>query len=125
MKRPKLSELRIDPKGTKRMRERAKTLLIITPRRSDVAAKRAYASVLHKRGFTQIEITKAPADIKAILKGKIYYFELKCTEQTKRYFGAATLTEWEAALRWPTRYRFVVAAKKRRGWAFEEYMRST
>ena len=39
-----------------------------------------------------------PADIIAVKDGAKHYFEIKFTSQNDRYFGAATLTEWECAI---------------------------
>lgn len=108
------------PRRATEIRRRARKSMI-TSARSDVAAKRAFVAVLCTRGFANVRVTQSPADITATRRGRTYYFELKCTEQTSRYFGAATLTEWEAALRWPKEYVFVVAMKNGRAWKFEEY----
>ena len=54
-------------------------------------------------------ITKSPADITAEKDGKTWYFEIKMTRRTDRYFGGATLTEWTQAFRDPDHFRFVIA----------------
>ena len=77
-------------------------------KKSDVAAKQAYVNKLNAEGF-QAHITSSPADITAEKDGKTWYFEIKKTHQTDRYFGAATQTEWGQAFKDPEHYRFVVA----------------
>lgn len=89
--------------------------------KSDVAAKKAFVEVLMKRDFESAIVTKSPADVTATRHGKTYYFEVKYTSKAKAYFGAATLTEWEAALAHEDRFRFVVAAKRHGEWLFHEY----
>ena len=77
-------------------------------KKSDVAAKQAYVNKLNAKGF-QAHITSSPADITAEKDGKTWYFEIKKTHQTDRYFGAATQTEWGQAFKDPEHFRFVVA----------------
>jgi hypothetical protein len=90
--------------------------------KSDVEAKHAYAELLHRSGnYDSVEITSAPADITAERDGQKYYFELKVTAKSDDYFGAATLTEWEAALKHPSNFKFVIASKKKEEWDFHEY----
>jgi hypothetical protein len=89
--------------------------------KSDVEAKAAFAAVLRERGYHAVTITDAPADITARRNGEVFYFEIKKTEQKLKYFGAATLTEWEAALSHEGHFFFVVAAKWDGQWVFHEY----
>ena len=89
--------------------------------RSDVGAKEAFIDVLLRRGFDEAKVTGRPADITARRGTEVYYFEIKYTAQNRKYFGAATLTEWEAALAHEDRYRFVVAMKRDGFWTFHEY----
>ena len=77
-------------------------------KKSDVTAKQAYVNKLNAEGF-QAHITSSPADITAEKAGKTWYFEIKKTHQTARYFGAATQTEWRQAFKDPEHFRFVVA----------------
>ncbi len=88
--------------------------------KSDVEAKTAFIKELNARGFTA-QVTKSPADITAVKNGQTHYFEIKYTARDKSYFGAATLTEWEAALRHEDHYLFVVATKRNNNWLFHEY----
>ncbi len=67
------------------------------------------------------ESQRAPRDITARKGDQVFYFEIKYTAQSASYFGAATLTEWEAALTCEERYRFVIAANQGAQWAFREY----
>src|SRR5437773_12401683 len=62
------------------------------PRRHFVMSCSAVASTLPG-------ITGSPADITATKGGETFYFEVKFTRQGASYFGAATLTEWDAALK--------------------------
>jgi len=78
--------------------------------KSDIDAKEAYKTELKKEGYKNIKTIKTPADIKATKDGEDYYFEIKWTEKEK-YFGAATLTEWEAAYKNPNNYFFVICQK--------------
>jgi len=89
--------------------------------KSDVDAKAAFKRHLEERGFTDVRIMSAPADISAKLDGTVHLFELKLTAKAASYFGAATITEWEAALRDPQRFRFVVARRDADAWRFREY----
>lgn len=89
-------------------------------RRNDVDAKHAFIEALEGRGFSA-KVTGSPADIPATKSGETYYFEIKFTNQASKYFGAATLTGWEAAFREPTHYSFVTAPRSDDGWVFHEY----
>jgi len=90
--------------------------------KSDVPAKLAFIDYLReKRGFDSAEITRSPADVTAVKDGQKFYFEIKYTGKTTAYFGAATLTEWEAALSNESQYRFVIARKDGPSWLFDEY----
>jgi len=89
--------------------------------KSDVSAKAAYKQVLEARGFGDVRVIAAPADITGVLNGEDYFFELKVTAKSGMYFGAATITEWEAALRCPDRFRFVVARNLNGEWIFREF----
>ena len=93
---------------------------VIVNRRSDVPAKAAFVAALSERDF-DARVTGSPADITATKDGQTFYFEIKFTNQSSRYFGAATLTEWEAALKDPTRFFFVTAQRNEDGWTFHEY----
>jgi len=77
--------------------------------RSDVKAKLAYKEHLKKTDFYNVQIISSPADIKAEKNGEVYFFEIKMTKQTKNYFGAATMTEWQEAMKNPDNFRFVIA----------------
>jgi len=89
--------------------------------KSDVEAKKEFCNILKKRGYYDVRVTKSPADITARKKNKICYFEIKFTNQKEKYFGAATLTEWEAALDDNNEYCFVIAMKTQNEWEFIEY----
>ncbi|MDO8546906.1 MAG: DUF3883 domain-containing protein [Nitrospirales bacterium] len=89
--------------------------------KSDIDAKAAFIEELLGRGFDEALVTRSPADIKARRGGDVFYFEIKYTAQDSSYFGAATLTEWEAALAHEERYCFVVATKRDGAWTFHEY----
>lgn len=90
--------------------------------KSDVPAKLAFIqNLLLVQGFDEARITGKPADITARKGDQIFYFEIKFTAQSKSYFGAATLTEWDAALAREEHYRFVIAIKKNDDWTFREY----
>lgn len=65
--------------------------------RSDVDAKQAFVEELNARGF-EARIVSTPADIRATKGGETYHFEIKKTSRADSHFGAATLTEWEAAV---------------------------
>lgn len=77
--------------------------------KSDVRAKKAYVEKLEKSGYTNVAITASPSDIVAEKDGEKWYFEIKKTNHDDKYFGAATVTEWEQAIKTPERFRFVVA----------------
>ena len=90
-------------------------------RRDDRDAKAAFVHVLDGRGYLS-RVTSQPADITAIRDGVTHYFEIKKTSASGSYFGAATLTEWRAAIEFEDRFTFVVAIRDRdAGWVFQEY----
>ena len=77
--------------------------------KSDKNAKEAFVEYLTQRGYTEVQIVKAPSDIIAKKDGVQWYFEIKMTTHSDKYFGAATFTEWEQAFKTPDTYRFVIA----------------
>ena len=89
--------------------------------KSDVKAKEEFTKILISRGYSNVRIVKAPADIIATKNGENYFFEIKKTSATKEYFGAATLTEWRAAYSNPNNYFFIIAQETIRGFNFIEY----
>ena len=81
----------------------------IMSNKSDIRAKKAFCKhLVENQGFDTAEIVSAPADIKAVKDNETWYFEIKKTTKRK-YFGAATETEWKQAFADPDHYRFVVA----------------
>jgi len=88
--------------------------------RNDVDAKLAFVEELRKEGFAA-RVTRDPADITAEKDGRRWFFEIKKTSQAESYFGAATLSEWEAALEHSDSYFFVTAQLRREGWVFHRY----
>lgn len=90
--------------------------------KSDVPAKQAFVKhLLTQRNFDEARVTRRPADITAMKNQEVFYFEIKYTAQTATYFGAATLTEWEAALENESNFWFVTATLNGGVWAFREY----
>ncbi len=93
--------------------------------KSDLEAKQAYAEYLrNNENYEEVMVTKSPADIIAKKDGKTFYFEIKYTsKEEKEYFGAATLTEWKAAVDQGNqgRFYFVVAFRKDGNWKFNKY----
>ncbi len=90
--------------------------------KSDVDAKEAFKKELIKEGFDNPIVKAEPSDIVATKNGETWYFEIKMTSKTDKYFGAATLTEWEQAFKTPDRYLFVVAQKQTDGvYNFRKY----
>ena len=89
--------------------------------KSDVNAKQAFRQELLRRGYDTARITRAPADITATKGDDTFYFEIKFTKQSQKYFGAATLTEWEAAICFENRFFFVIAFMRNGEWIFHEY----
>jgi hypothetical protein len=90
--------------------------------KSDVEAKQKYADLLKADGY-KVEFANDPVDIIAEKDGKKFYFEIKYTRQKKMYFGAATLTEWEAAVDEDKQdsFYFVVASRQGNDWKFVKY----
>ena len=88
-------------------------------KKSDVEAKEAFCDELIKKGYTSPKITAKPSDVVAYKNDKKYYFEIKFTNQNENYFGAATLTEWKAAIENPDSYTFIIAKKIDDKWNFE------
>lgn len=76
--------------------------------KSDILAKKAVIKELEIRGYTECKIISTPADIIGYLNNERYYFEAKMTRKKEKYFGAATLTEWEQAIKDPKHFYFVV-----------------
>lgn len=87
-------------------------------KKSDVLAKQAFIKELETRGF-QARVTGAPADITATRDGETWFYEIKMTHRTDRYFGAATMTEWKQALKDSAHYRFVVVKADETDTVFE------
>ena len=81
----------------------------IMSNKSDIRAKEAFRQhLVENQGYDTAEIVSAPADIIAVKDNETWYFEIKKTTKRK-YFGAATETEWKQAFADPDHYRFVVA----------------
>lgn len=76
--------------------------------KSDVRAKKEYCKYLENSGFTNVRVASTPVDIIAEKDDVTYYFEIKMTKSDKNCFGAATLTEWEQALKTPNQFKFVI-----------------
>jgi hypothetical protein len=89
--------------------------------RSDVAAKAAFKVLLEREGYCNVRIVSAPADLCAEKDGRQYLFEIKVTAKSTTYFGAATITEWEAALKAPDYFRFVIARHVDGQWCFDRF----
>mgnify|MGYP001324719629 FL=1 len=89
--------------------------------KSDVEAKKAFVEELQKQNYQEIKITSSPTDISAIKEGTKYYFEIKFTNQKDKYFGAATLTEWECAINNLDNFFFVVCRKDNNKWIFKSF----
>lgn len=89
--------------------------------KSDVDTKHAFVALLRRRGFDTAAVAGSPADITATRAGRTYYFEIKFTSKTTHYIGAATLTEWKAAMANDGTYFFVVASRNGTAWRFQEY----
>ena len=81
-------------------------------KKSDVVAKEAYLKELIKEGYENPKIISSPTDIHAFKDNAEYFFEIKMTRKTDKYFGAATITEWEQALKDPNHFFFVVAIQE-------------
>lgn len=90
-------------------------------RRDDRPAKLAFCEELRSRGYSDPRVCASPADVIAEKDGVDWYFEIKFTDKQKTYFGAATLTEWAAAARYPDRFKFVIAYRNGESWIFDEY----
>jgi len=89
--------------------------------KSDVEVKEAFCKKLKRNGYEDIKVSASPADITAKMKNRTCYFEIKFTNVKKMYFGAATLTEWKAAIDDDNEYSFVIAKKIQNRWKFTEY----
>lgn len=89
--------------------------------KSDVPAKKAFVAELRTQGFLNPRIAGSPADVLAEKDGATWYFEIKSTRKSDKYFGAATLNEWIQAFKDPAHFRFVVACFSSGSWSFTEY----
>ena len=90
--------------------------------KSDVEVKQKFIEKLLNEGFDTAEVKAKPADIVAQKGGVTWYYEIKLTDHTDQCFGAATLTEWEQALKTPEHYRFVIAIRHQDGeYEFREF----
>lgn len=75
---------------------------------SDSGAKRTLKQMLEQMfPDSTIETNRREADVILTRNNGTWYFEIKKTSKTD-IFGAATLTEWEAAFKHPDRYYFVL-----------------
>lgn len=89
--------------------------------KSDIPAKTAFMNKL-SIDYDSVRVISSPADIIAVKGEEEFYFEIKYTRtKENKYFGAATLTEWEAAVKYRDRYVFVVASESNENWEFKEY----
>jgi hypothetical protein len=93
----------------------------VSNQKSDIAAKKAFSEELMQRGYENVRITSPPTDITAELNGVKFYFEIKKTAATKKYFGAATLTEWRVAYQNPSTFFFVVCKEQGNRFRFTQY----
>ena len=90
--------------------------------KSDVTAKQEFINKLLREGYDSAEVKARPADIVAQKDGETWYFEIKLTDHSDKCFGAATLTEWEQAMKTPEHYRFVIAIRHEDGtFEFRQY----
>lgn len=89
--------------------------------KSDVEAKKDFIKKLLADGFDSAEVKAKPADIVATRNGEQWYYEIKLTDRTDDYFGAATLTEWEQAIKTPDHFRFIIAIRHGDEFEFREY----
>jgi hypothetical protein len=89
--------------------------------KSDVQAKKEFVKKLLADGFDSAEVKAKPSDIVATKDGETWYYEIKLTDRTDDYFGAATLTEWEQALKTPDYFRFVIAIRHSDEFEFREF----
>jgi hypothetical protein len=89
--------------------------------KSDVQAKTAFCEWLLAHGYSNARISASPADVVAHKDGRDWLFEVKFTKARRKYFGAATLTEWSAAAEQPEHFRFVVAYQRSGKWVFDQY----
>ena len=90
--------------------------------KSDVEVKQRFIEKLLAEGYDTAEVKAKPADVVAQKDGVTWYYEIKLTDHTDKCFGAATLTEWEQALKTPECYRFVIAIRHQDGsYEFREF----
>lgn len=100
-------------------------------------ADNAKKALCKKLGIDENCASKKYADIVAQKEGEErFFYEIKATEMTEnqynsintlkdKYFGAATLTEWNLAIKYPERYKFVLVIMDKdnpdKMLGFEEY----
>jgi len=90
--------------------------------RDDREAKKAFAEYLVRElRYDEARITSRPVDVVGRLGADTFRFEIKYTKDPVRAFGAATITEWEAALDDEAHFRFVLAHRCDGEWAFDLY----
>lgn len=89
--------------------------------RSDIKAKEAYANCLTEHGYVDVQIVHSPVDIIAYKNGVKHFFEIKATKRKNAYFGAATFTEWECALKNKKFFKFVVVKEMDEEYEFYEF----
>lgn len=89
--------------------------------RSDIKAKEAYANYLTEHGYVDVQIVHSPVDIIAYKNGVKHFFEIKATKRKNAYFGAATFTEWECALKNKGFFKFVVVKEMDEEYEFYEF----
>lgn len=92
--------------------------------KSDKPAKNAYAAYLEGKGYSEVGLYGSSADLSAKKNGEEYYFEIKMTEKTDKYFGAATETEWAKAVEADDKYRFVIVQQLEGKFRFLELTRA-
>lgn len=67
---------------------------------------------LQEQNFTEVTVTNHPTDIHAKKDGISYNIELKMTTKNDVYFGAASITEWNAMNNGNEDLLFVIARSK-------------
>ena len=88
--------------------------------KSDIKAKEAYVNYLTEHGYVDVQIVHSPVDSIAYKNGVKHFFEIKATRKNS-YFGAATFTEWECALKNKEFFKFVVVKEMDEEYEFYEF----
>ena len=85
-------------------------------------SEEAFVKSLEAQGYKIVSRNKE-VDVTAECKGEEFYFEVKSSilDRDGKFFGAATITQMEFALKNRAKFKFVIAQRIKGVWSFDLY----